>query len=80
MDDYYEGLALDRGPFDAGETPVPSMIAAAADNYFAESAFGQQRGHLWMRQQWTFAEPLQRDEDSWLRCTEAFAKIFERVM
>ncbi len=26
------------------------------------------------------AEPLQRDEDSWLRCTEAFAKIVERVM
>jgi hypothetical protein len=25
------------------------------------------------------AEPLQRDQDSWLRCTEAFAKIFERV-
>ena len=25
------------------------------------------------------AEPLQRDEDSWLRCSEAFAKIFERA-
>lgn len=25
------------------------------------------------------AEPLQRDQDAWLRCTEAFAKIFERV-
>jgi probable F420-dependent oxidoreductase len=25
------------------------------------------------------AEPLQRDRDSWLRCTEAFAKIFENV-
>ncbi len=25
------------------------------------------------------AEPLQRDQDGWLRCTEAFAKIFERV-
>ncbi len=25
------------------------------------------------------AEPLQRDEDSWLRCSEAFARIFERV-
>lgn len=25
------------------------------------------------------AEPLQRDQDSWLRCTEAFAKIFEHV-
>ncbi len=26
------------------------------------------------------AEPLQRDEDSWLRGTEAFARIFERVV
>jgi probable F420-dependent oxidoreductase len=25
------------------------------------------------------AEPLQRDQDSWLRCTEMFAKIFEPV-
>ena len=55
LEDYYEGLKLDRGPFDLGEAPVPSMIAADADNYFAESAFRQQRGHLWMRQVWTFA-------------------------
>ncbi len=26
------------------------------------------------------AEPIQRDRDSWLRCGEAFAKIFEPVM
>ncbi len=25
------------------------------------------------------AEPVQRDQDSWLSCTDAFAKIFERV-
>ncbi len=25
------------------------------------------------------AEPLQRDQESWLRCTEAFAEIFERA-
>ncbi len=25
------------------------------------------------------AEPIQRDQDSWMRCAEAFAKIFERV-
>ena len=62
LEDYYEGLKLDRGPFDLGETPVPSMIAADADNYFSESAFHQQRGHLWMRQEWTFAKPLQRNE------------------
>ncbi len=61
LEDYFEGLTLDRGPFDRGETPVPSMIATAADDYFRESAFGQQRGHLWMRQQWTFAQPLKRN-------------------
>ena len=55
LEDYYEGLELDRGTFDRGEAPVPSMIAADADNYFGESAFSQQRGHLWMRQEWTFA-------------------------
>lgn len=55
--DYYEGLELDRG-----ETPVPSMIAAAADDYFRESAFGQQRGHLWMRQEWAFAKPLETNQ------------------
>ena len=26
------------------------------------------------------AEPTQRDEESWLRCGEAFWKIFERVL
>jgi probable F420-dependent oxidoreductase len=25
-------------------------------------------------------EPVQRDEDSWLRCTEAFAKLFEQAV
>lgn len=25
------------------------------------------------------AEPLQRDQESWMRCAEAFAKLFERV-
>lgn len=62
LEDYFEGLAIDRGPFDRGETPVPSMIAASADAYFAQSAFRQQRGHLWMRQEWAFAQPLRRDE------------------
>ncbi len=62
LGDYYEGLGLDRDPFDRGEAPVPSMIAAAADDYFGESAFGQQRGHLWMRQEWVFSQPLERNQ------------------
>ncbi len=59
LEDYFEGLDLDRGPYDRGEVPVPSMIATDADNYFAEGAFSQQRGHLWMRQAWAFMKPMQ---------------------
>ena len=58
IDDYFEGLELDRASFDSGATPVPSMIATDADNYFGETAYSQQKGHLWMRQQWSFARPL----------------------
>ena len=35
INDYYEGLKLDRTPLDLGETPIPSMIAADADNYLS---------------------------------------------
>lgn len=59
IDDYFEGLELDRGAFDAGRAPVPSMIATDADNYFGETAYRQQRGHLWMRQQWWFSQPME---------------------
>jgi acyl dehydratase len=59
LTDYFEGLDLDRGAFNAGNMPVPSMIATDADNYFGESSFGQQRGHLWMRQEWDFLKPMQ---------------------
>lgn len=59
LEDYFEGLQLDRGPFDRGETPVPSLIARSFDNYHEESRFQQDKGHLWMRQQWAFQVPLQ---------------------
>jgi len=59
LNDYFEGLDLERANFDAGEIPVPTMIATDADNYFGESAFSQLRGHLWMRQEWTFHKPMQ---------------------
>jgi hypothetical protein len=58
IDDHFEGLALDRSAFDRGATPVPSMIAGAADNFHAHSRFQQDRGHLWMRQQWDLRSPL----------------------
>ena len=58
LNDYFEGLELDGSAFAKGAAPVPSMIATDADNYFGESAFAQQRGHLWMRQEWNFAKPM----------------------
>jgi acyl dehydratase len=76
IDDYFEGLEIDGGPFDRGEQPVPSMIAIEADSYFAESAFAQQRGHLWMRQQWRFVEPLRRGESYSTRAR--IADIYKR--
>ncbi len=54
LDDYYDGLALARP---AGAT-VPSMMAGAADNFHRWSAFSQDRGHLWMRQEWDLLAPL----------------------
>lgn len=60
IDDYFDGLQLDRSAFDRGETPVPSMVARAADDYFSETRFQQDKGHLWMRQEWAFYRPLQR--------------------
>ncbi len=59
LTDYFEGLNLDRTAFDGGTAPVPSLIAASADSYFGEAAFSQQRGHLWMRQEWSFTRPLE---------------------
>lgn len=58
IEDHFEGLALDRSAFERGETPVPSMIAGAADNFHQYSRFQQDRGHLWMRQQWDLRFPL----------------------
>lgn len=62
LSDYFDGLALDRTAFDRGDTPVPSLIARSFDNYHNESAFDQDKGHLWMRQQWAFKAPLQVGE------------------
>jgi acyl dehydratase len=55
LDDYAEGLALERL---APGGIVPSMVAGAADNFHGWSAFSQDRGHLWMRQVWDLRAPL----------------------
>ena len=76
LDDYFEGLKLDRSAFDKGDTPLPSMTANAADNYFELSRFDQDKGHLWMRQEWQFNAPLQRETSYVTRAT--IKDIYER--
>ncbi len=63
IDDHFDGLALDRAAFDRGEAPVPSMISGGADNFHGQSAFKQDRGHLWMRQEWDLLSPLVRGDE-----------------
>ena len=59
LTDYSVGLQLDAAQFKL----VPSMIASGADNdYFREIAYDYQSGHLWMRQEWEFSEPLSTEK------------------
>ena len=62
VDDHFDGLSLDRAAFDRGDEPVPSMVAGGADNFHGQSAFSQDRGHLWMRQVWELNAPLERGQ------------------
>ena len=55
--DYFDGLALDRPS--AGPR-VPAMVVGSAENGFQRwYAFSQNRGHLWMRQEWDLRAPLE---------------------
>lgn len=53
--DYLEGLAVAPRP------EPPTMLANGAD-IGGRLLFSQQRGHLWLRQEWEFHEPLRRGE------------------
>ncbi len=46
---YRDGLAVDH------RDAVPHMVANGAEGFIA---FSQQRGHLWLRQEWEFHKPL----------------------
>jgi hypothetical protein len=48
---YRSGLAVEQRP------GVPQMLANAAE---VTPLFSQQRGHLWLRQEWEFHQPLQK--------------------
>ena len=62
LDAHYNGVDLPRPPADSGLPLVPSMLASEPDGiYFNEIAFSNQVGHLWMRQQWEFNQPLHVD-------------------
>ena len=53
--DFHGGLGLPRD----GRRPVPSCVASGVDNaYFEEIAFPDHFGHLWMRQEYEFFQPL----------------------
>lgn len=55
LDDYYNGLKLER-PRDGA---VPTTLASGPDGaYFSDIAFSYQVGHLWMRQGWDNVAPL----------------------
>ncbi len=58
VDDYFTGLEIDRPADDARTRFVPSMLAGSADNFHEASRFQQDKGHLWMRQEWELIQPL----------------------
>ncbi|HZQ36797.1 MAG TPA: hypothetical protein VFD32_12750 [Dehalococcoidia bacterium] len=51
--DYREGLGVAQRP------EPPTMLANSAD-IGGRLLFSQQRGHLWLRQEWEFHEPIER--------------------
>ena len=56
--DHYEGLELDAS--DTGL--LPSTLGSEPDNsYFREIAYRYQKGHLWLRQQIAFSQPIVKD-------------------
>jgi len=59
LDDYYAGLHLDP----PGGGRIPSTIASGPDgDSFAEIAFGNHVGHLWMRQGWSLFGQLDQGQ------------------
>ena len=54
LNDYYEGLNLERG----ADARVPSMVAANAD-LSTRMHFSNDFGNLWLRQEWDFRAPLE---------------------
>jgi|TARA_B100001971_G_C18257034_1_gene583052 hypothetical protein len=59
VQDYQEGLTLD---YDSAG-PLPSMLAGWADSFHEAARFTQDKGHLWMRQEWELRAPLVKDDD-----------------
>jgi acyl dehydratase len=53
IEDYLTGLGI------APRADLPLMLANGAD-IGGRLLFSQQRGHLWLRQEWEFFEPLER--------------------
>ncbi|HIG41966.1 MAG: MaoC family dehydratase [bacterium] len=62
VDDYFAGLEIDRPLSDVAGHAVPSMLAGSADSFHEASRFQQDKGHLWMRQEWELNQPLSTRE------------------
>lgn len=62
VDDYCEGLAVDRGRYNEPSfwdtAAAPAMIVGELDFGFDGARFDNAFGNLWMRQEWNFFQPV----------------------
>jgi hypothetical protein len=56
-----ELLAHYRGGLDVEPRPTPPLMVANAIDTGGVLLFSQQKGHLWLRQEWEFFAPLEQD-------------------
>jgi hypothetical protein len=56
-----ELLAHYRGGLDVEPRPAPPLMVANAIDTGGVLLFSQQKGHLWLRQEWEFFAPLEQD-------------------
>ena len=67
VDNYCEGLAVDRDNYSApthwSEPVAPAMIVGEVDGGFGGARFDNAFGNLWMRQEWKFHHPVVQGKD-----------------
>jgi acyl dehydratase len=59
---YFEGLDIDSSRYSNGllfsDSVAPAMVVGEVDGGFAGARFDNAFGNLWMRQEWTFRQPI----------------------